>query len=79
MSLAHLARHADVASMVAEARSRPPCVVRPHTFEIDGMRGAAYPGDECHPERVRVMPGPLRLVLRGKRLEPPGGFDDLWT
>ena len=78
MSLAHLARHASVDSMMAEAESRAPCVVRPLTFEIDGHRATAYPGDALHPERVRVMPGPLRLVLRGQRLEPPGGFDDLW-
>ena len=78
MSLAHLARHASVDSMMAEAEGRAPCVVRPMTFEIDGHRATAYPGDELHPERVRVMPGPLRLVLRGKRLEPPGGFVDLW-
>jgi 8-oxo-dGTP pyrophosphatase MutT (NUDIX family) len=79
MSLVHLAGHANVAAMMAEADSRPPCVVRPHTFDIEDTRGAAYPGDEFHPERVRVMPGPLRLVLRGGRLEPPGGFDGLWT
>lgn len=78
MSLAHLARHASVDAMMAEAEGRAPCVVRPLTFEIDGQRATAYPGDALHPERVRVMPGPLRLVLRGKRLEPPGGFDDLW-
>ncbi|GAA4336560.1 NUDIX hydrolase [Variovorax defluvii] len=80
MSLAHLARHRSVASILAEARNRPPCVVRPVTFEVDGVRVAAYPGDERHPERVRVMPGPSRLMLRGRRLEPPGGaFDELWT
>ena len=78
MSLAHLARHASVDSMLAEADGRAPCLVRPLTFEIEGTRATAYPGDERHPERVRVMPGPLRLVLRGGRLEPPGGFDELW-
>ncbi|VTU40171.1 NUDIX domain protein [Variovorax sp. PBS-H4] len=78
MSLAHLSRHASVGSMMAEAECRAPCVVRPLTFDIDGHRAVAYPGDPLHPERSRVMPGPLRLVLRGKRLEPPGGFDDLW-
>ena len=60
MSLVHLARHASVAAMMAEARGRMPCVVRPHTFEIDGSRAMAYPGDALHPERVRAMPGPLR-------------------
>lgn len=78
MSLAHLGRFDSVEAMLAEADSRPPCLVRPHTFEIEGMRATAYPGDERHPERARVMPGPLRLVLRGRRLEPPDGFDGLW-
>ncbi|MBT2322724.1 NUDIX hydrolase [Variovorax paradoxus] len=78
MSLAHLGRYDSVDAMLAEAASRPPCVVRPHNFEFEDTRATAYPGDERHPERMRVMPGPLRLVLRGKRLEPPGGFDELW-
>ena len=78
MSLAHLARHASVDAILAEAGSRPPCVVRPFTFDLEGMRATAYPGDERHPERVRVMPGPLCLVLRGRRLEPPDGFDGFW-
>ena len=78
MSLAHLGRHASVDGMVAEAESRAPCVVRPFSFELEGQRATAYPGDALHPERERVMPGPLRLVMRGKRLEPPGGFDELW-
>ncbi|WP_077001529.1 NUDIX domain-containing protein [Variovorax sp. KK3] len=79
MSLAHLARHASVESILAEAQGRAPCLVRPVTFDVDGGRAAAYPGDERHPERQRVMPGPLRLVLRGRRLEPPGGFDEFWA
>jgi len=78
MSLVHLAGHADVASVLREADARPPCVVRPHIFEADGCRATAYPGDELHPERERVMPGPLRLLLRDGRLEPPGGFDAFW-
>jgi 8-oxo-dGTP pyrophosphatase MutT (NUDIX family) len=78
MSLAHLGRFESVDAMLAEADSRPPCLVRPHTFEFEGTRATAYPGDERHPERARVMPGPLRLVMRGKRLEPPDGFEGLW-
>lgn len=79
MSLVHLAGHARVADMLAETATRPPCVVRPVSVEIDGVRLTVYPGDEHHPERVRVMPGPLRLIRRGVRLEPPDGFDGLWA
>jgi hypothetical protein len=50
-------------------------LVQPQPFELEGTRAIAYPGDTQHPERERVLPGPLRLVLRGKRLEPPGGFE----
>ncbi|VWX57196.1 conserved hypothetical protein [Burkholderiales bacterium 8X] len=78
MSLAHLARYPTLAGLLAEAGRRPPCVVRPQVFSIDGVRGTAYPGDPLHPELLRVMPGPLRLLMRGTRLEPPGGFDDFF-
>ncbi len=78
MSMMHLARHANVDSMLAEARARAPYVVHPFLFEIDNTRAIAYPGDERHPERKRAMPGPTRLVMRGKRLEPPDGFEAFW-
>jgi len=78
MSLVHFAQHADVASVLREAATRRPCVIRPHIFEAEGCRATAYPGDPLHPERERVMPGPLRLLLRGERLEPTGGFDGFW-
>ena len=78
MSLVHFARHADVASVLREADARAPCVIRPHIFEVDGCRATAYPGDELHPDRERVMPGPLRLLMRNGRLEPPGGFEHFW-
>lgn len=77
MSLAHLSRHADVASVLASASARPPYVVRPMPFEADGIKSIAYPGDERHVERTRVMPGPSRLIQRNGRLEPAGGLDAL--
>lgn len=75
MSLAHLAHHADMASALAEAKSRAPCLIRPMPFEQDGIRAMAYPGDEQHVERVAVMPGLTRLILRNGRLEPLDGFE----
>jgi 8-oxo-dGTP pyrophosphatase MutT (NUDIX family) len=74
-SLAHLARHATVAEVFAEASRRPPPVIQPEPFDEDGTRVIAYPGDERHPERVRAMPGPTRLAYREGRFEPEGGFE----
>lgn len=73
MSLAHLARHADVGSVLAEARSRRPPTIRPEPFEMEGMRVLCYPGDARHSERERAMPGPTRLCWRNKRFEPEEG------
>ena len=51
----------------AAAPSRSRARAPPPTPATNAIRSAS-----------RVMPGPLRLVLRGKRLEPPDGFDGLW-
>jgi 8-oxo-dGTP pyrophosphatase MutT (NUDIX family) len=73
MSLAHLARHTDVAGVLAEARSRKPPTVRPESLELEGTRVLCYPGDARHSERGRVMPGPTRLCWRNQRFEPQEG------
>lgn len=74
-SLAHLARHASVADVFLEARSRRPPVINPEPFDVDGIRVIAYPGDERHPVRERALPGPTRLSYREGRFEPEGGFE----
>ena len=79
MSLAQLARHASVASAMAEAASRPPPVILPEAFNENGERTICYPGDAGHPVSARAMPGPLRLYWRNKRFEPEGGFDALFA
>lgn len=78
MSLAHLARHASVESVLDEARARIPPRIEPELYEYAGLKGFAYPGHERHPVRMRAMPGPTSLVLRGERFEPPDGFDQLF-
>ena len=78
MSLAHVGRHGSVASVLDEARRRPPPVIEPESFEADGVRTLVYPGDERHTVRERAMPGPTRLIARESRFEPPGGFDALF-
>ena len=75
MSLAQLGRASDVASLLAEMAARPPHTVRPHVCQVEGVTTMAYPGDPLHAERQRVMPGPLRLLVRGRRFEPVDGFD----
>lgn len=79
MSLAHLARHTSVTSVLAEARRRRPPVIQPEPFDQEGMRVICYPGDERHPVRERALPGPTRLHFRNKRFEPHGGFEGLFA
>ena len=71
MTLAHLARHGSVDSVLAEARGRLPALIQPHVIRDGEMRTMCYPG---HPVRERAMPGPLRLFTRGQRYEPEHGF-----
>ena len=79
MSLAHLARHASVASVLAEARSKRPALVRPEPFDDEnGTRVLCYPGDTRHSVRERALPGPTRLNYRNQRFEPDGGFESLF-
>lgn len=74
-SLAHLARHRDVAGVLGEAASRPPPLIQPEPFSLDGQRMIAYPGDERHAVRERAFPGPTRLAVRNERFEPLDGFE----
>lgn len=77
MSLAHLARHTTVHSVLQEAASRPPPAVMSAPHTIDGVRMMAYPGDPLHPLPKRLIPGPLRMYFRNQRFEPEGGLDEL--
>jgi 8-oxo-dGTP pyrophosphatase MutT (NUDIX family) len=78
MSLAHLARHANVESALAQARRRKPPLVLPEAFEHEGERVVCYPGDERHSVRERALPGPTRLHYRNRRFEPARGFEALF-
>jgi len=77
MSLVQLAQHRTAAEVVESARSRGPVLIEPEPFELEGCRVVAYPGDERHPLRERVMAGPTRLIQRGNRFEPLEGIDAL--
>ena len=79
MSLAHLSHYRRVQDVLLAARRCRPPVVAPEPFTEDGLRVICYPGDERHPVRQRALPGPTRLTYRGKRFEPAGGFEDLFT
>jgi 8-oxo-dGTP pyrophosphatase MutT (NUDIX family) len=79
LSLAHLARHASVQSVLAQARQRRPPLVEPEPFDHEGQRMVCYPGDERHPVRERALPGPTRLHYRNRRFEPPQGFEALFS
>jgi 8-oxo-dGTP pyrophosphatase MutT (NUDIX family) len=73
MSLAHLARHAKVATVMAQARHQAPPLVCPEPFDQDGERVLCYPGDPQHSVAQRALPGPTRLIYRNRRFEPPQG------
>lgn len=79
MTLAHLARFADVQAALADASSRKPPVIQPHPMDIAGTRVICYPGDEAHPVKARAMPGPTRLQYRNKLFEPVEGFEALFA
>ncbi len=74
LSLAHLARHRSVASVVAAARQRKPPCIRPQPYDVEGTRMLCYPGDPQHPEHVQCLPGPTRLWWRNQRFEPEAGL-----
>jgi len=79
MSLAHLARHANVAGVLAEARGKAPALVQPEPYDDEnGVRVLCYPGDPRHSVCERALPGPTRLRYSGKRFQPEGGFDELF-
>ena len=78
MSLAHLARHASVASVLDAARRQPPPLILPEPFDHDGVRVLCYPGDAMHPVRERALPGPTRLHYHARRFTPEDGFEALF-
>lgn len=78
-SLAHLARFSHAADVLADARLRPPPLIEPEPFELDGMRVIVYPGDPEHSVQRRAMPGPTRLRHRQGRFEPLEGFEGLFA
>ena len=78
MSLAHLARHASVASVLDAARRQPPPLILPEPFDHNGVRVLCYPGDAMHPVRERALPGPTRLHYHARRFTPEDGFEALF-
>lgn len=84
MTLAHLARFADITSLTAFARARALCAIEPLSTDQDGQRMVCFPGDPLHSLSGARIPGPTRLLARGKhgsgvRFEPEGGFDSLFS
>ena len=79
MALAHLARHTQVASVLAAARRQPPPTILPEAFDdAAGGRVICYPGDALHSIAQRALPGPTRLCMREQRFVPEGGFGALF-
>ncbi|MFN3494458.1 MAG: NUDIX hydrolase, partial [Hydrogenophaga sp.] len=59
----------------AAARSRPPVLIAPEPFDVEGQRVICYPGDPAHSCMDRAWAGPTRLVYRNQRFEPEGGLE----
>jgi len=79
MGLAHLARHANVHSVMQQARSQHPPTILPETFEHEGTRIICYPGDPLHSLSNAVLPGPTRLYQRGQQFVAHEGFEALFA
>ena len=78
MSLAHLARHANVQGVLDAARRQRPPTVLPEAFDDNGVRVICYPGDARHSVHERALPGPTRLRYHERRFIPEDGFDALF-
>ena len=74
MSLCQLGHLRTAADVVTTARSRPPALIEPEPFDVDGVRVICYPGDPAHSVARRVWSGPTRLAYRNQRFEADGGL-----
>lgn len=75
IGLMHLMGLPDVASALADARSRMPPLIEPHVFDQGDERVLCYPGDPEHPVQTRALPATTRLIWRNQRFHPPEGLD----
>ena len=75
MTLAHLARFADVQAALAHAATRVPPLICPESVQTPTGRMVCYPGDPRHPVSERAMPGPTALLFENNRFRPEAGFD----
>jgi 8-oxo-dGTP pyrophosphatase MutT (NUDIX family) len=66
-TLEQLAEAQSVQAALDAASRRAPPTVRPLFRVIDERPTICLPGDDLHPERARVVPGPTRIVLAGGR------------
>jgi hypothetical protein len=62
-TLQWLAEFADANSVIADAVSRTPPLVRPRIVTSDAGWFLALPGDPEHPESDAVLPGATRMVF----------------
>jgi 8-oxo-dGTP pyrophosphatase MutT (NUDIX family) len=74
MSLSQLVPLRTAADVMVAALSRPPALIEPEPFDVDGVRVICYPGDPAHSVAQRVWPGPTRLSYRNQRFEAEGGL-----
>lgn len=73
ISLAELAGFESVSKLLDATTGATPPLIEPESFMHNGERYICFPGDPRHSQSKVACTGPLRLVLRNKRFEPPEG------
>lgn len=79
VSLAELGRYSGVEALMAAIAGMAPPLIEPESFTQDGERFICFPGDPRHSQSQTACCGPLRMILRNRRFEPPEGVEAFFT
>jgi len=79
LSLVELSPFETVAQALQAAHDNSPPCIEPESFLDGDDRYICFPGDPRHSQPLPACCGPLRLVLRNRRFEPPQGTGAFFT
>lgn len=74
MTLIALTKFKSIQECIDYAAHTAAYTIKPHVIKTDSSRTLTYPGDPAHPDKLKQMPGPTRLVWYEDHFEPPEGF-----